>query len=235
MLQITNINTHYNGIHVLRDLSLTVDPGEIVTLVGANGAGKTTLLLSISGIVKPSKGKIHFMGQDLTLMAPDEIVKVGIVHVPEGRGIFQRLNVEENLEIGAYLVKDRNTLKEKIEKVYSYFPILSDRRKQSAGTLSGGEAQMLAIGRGLMTDPKLLLLDEPSSGLAPMIVKQIFEMIQKINSNGVSILLVEENAKKTLQIARRAYVLEVGKIVKQGSSSELIGDPSIQKAFLGIS
>ena len=233
MLQVEHIDVYYDHIHALRNVSLKVDRGEIVCLIGANGAGKTTLLSTLSGLIKPKNGHINYNNYRLNDIKPEKIVRHGIVQSPEGRGIFHRLTVDENLEVGAFLTKDKAIVKKRKEIVFSHFPILKERRKQSAGTLSGGESQMLAIGRALMSEPKLLLLDEPSLGFAPRIVKQIFDIIVKINKRGIAILLVEQNAMKALEISGRAYVLEVGRIVNEGLPEDLLKDSAIQKAYLG--
>ncbi|WP_045211733.1 ABC transporter ATP-binding protein [Desulfonatronovibrio magnus] len=234
MLKVNNIHTYYGNIHAIKGLSLQVDKGEIVTLIGSNGAGKSTTLMSISGITRPKKGTISFEGQDITSTLTDKIVAMGVTQVPEGRMIFPRLNVYENLLMGAYLRKDRKGIKKDEERSFELFPILKERRKQAGGTLSGGEQQMLAIARALMARPKLLLLDEPSLGLAPIVVENIFEVITQINQEGVTILLVEQNAQMALQIANRGYVLETGKIIMEGEAQDLMNDKSIQAAYLGI-
>lgn len=233
MLTIDSINVYYDRICALRDVSLSMAHGEIVTLIGSNGAGKTTLLLTLSGILKPLSGQILFEGQDLIAQDADAIVQRGIIQVPAGRGLFRRMTVEENLDVGAYLVRDKEQIETRKHDVFTYFPLLKTRREQEAGTLSGGEAQMLSIGRALMAGPRLLLLDEPSSGLAPKIVSQIFEIIQQINRHGVAVLLVEQNAAKALEISQRAYVLNVGKVVEEGPAEGLLADPAVQRAYLG--
>ena len=233
MLKLSNIHTFYGKIEALKGIDIHVEKEEIVCLIGANGAGKTTTLLTISGIVRPKTGKIVFNNEDITDLAPDKIVKLGVVHVPEGRRIFPELTVEENLILGAYTKKDKNKIKNDLEKVFFLFPILKERYKQIAGTMSGGEQQMLAIARGLMSEPKILLLDEPSLGLAPKIVEKIFEIITEINSQGTSILLVEQNANMALQISSRGYVIETGKITLEGSSKELLNNENVKKAYLG--
>ena len=212
MLKIEDINVYYGNIHALKGVSLDINEGEIVTLIGANGAGKSTLLKTISGLLKPKNGSILFEGQSISGKVAQTIVKQGLSHVPEGRRVFANMSVEENLELGAYLRKDKQGIKEDFEKVYNLFPRLLERRKQLSGTLSGGEQQMLAMGRALMARPKLLLLDEPSMGLAPLLVKTIFRIIEEINKSGTTILLVEQNANMALSIADRAYVIETGKI-----------------------
>ncbi|MCS7286152.1 MAG: ABC transporter ATP-binding protein [Anaerolineae bacterium] len=234
LLVLENVHTYYGNVHALKGISLTVEEGEIVTLIGANGAGKTTTLKTISGLIKPREGKIIFDGHELNRIPAHKIVHMGISHAPEGRKIFPTLTVEENLMLGAYsLGNDRKTIETNKERVFALFPRLAERRKQLAGTLSGGEQQMLAIGRALMSKPRLLLLDEPSLGLAPMLVKAIFETIKEINRQGVTILLVEQNAKAALKLAHRAYVLETGRIVLSGFSHELVQDERVRKAYLG--
>jgi branched-chain amino acid transport system ATP-binding protein len=233
MLKIDDINVYYGNIHALKGVSLDINEGEIVTLIGANGAGKSTLLKTISGLLKPKNGSILFEGQSISGKVAQAIVKQGLSHVPEGRRVFANMSVEENLELGAYLRKDKQGIKEDFEKVYNLFPRLLERRKQLSGTLSGGEQQMLAMGRALMARPKLLLLDEPSMGLAPLLVKTIFRIIEEINKSGTTILLVEQNANMALSIADRAYVIETGKIVLSGSSDELNQSDQIRMAYLG--
>jgi branched-chain amino acid transport system ATP-binding protein len=233
MLKIEDINVYYGNIHALKGVSLAINEGEIVTLIGANGAGKSTLLKTISGLLKPKNGSILFEGQSISGKVAQAIVKQGLSHVPEGRRVFANMSVEENLELGAYLRKDKQGIKEDFEKVYNLFPRLLERRKQLSGTLSGGEQQMLAMGRALMARPKLLLLDEPSMGLAPLLVKTIFRIIEEINKSGTTILLVEQNANMALSIADRAYVIETGKIVLSGSSDELNQSDQIRMAYLG--
>jgi branched-chain amino acid transport system ATP-binding protein len=233
MLKVDNIDVFYRNIQALKGVSLEINEGEIVTLIGANGAGKSTLLKTISGLLKPKNGDILYEGQSIAGKAAQTIVKQGISHVPEGRRIFANLTVEENLELGAYLRKDKHGIREDIEKVYQQFPRLHERRKQLAGTLSGGEQQMLAIGRALMARPRLLLLDEPSMGLAPLLVKSIFRIIEEINSNGTTILLVEQNANMALSIADRAYVIESGRVVLSGSAEELTANEQVKMAYLG--
>ncbi|MDQ0974361.1 branched-chain amino acid transport system ATP-binding protein [Neobacillus niacini] len=233
MLKIEDINVYYGNIHALKGVSLDINEGEIVTLIGANGAGKSTLLKTISGLLKPKNGNILFEGQPISGKVAQAIVKQGLSHVPEGRRVFANMSVEENLELGAYLRKDKQGIKDDFEKVYNLFPRLLERRKQMSGTLSGGEQQMLAMGRALMARPKLLLLDEPSMGLAPLLVKTIFRIIEEINKSGTTILLVEQNANMALSIADRAYVIETGKIVLSGSSDELNQSDQIRMAYLG--
>ncbi|HHV96318.1 MAG TPA: ABC transporter ATP-binding protein [Clostridiaceae bacterium] len=233
MLELNNIDVHYGVIHALKNISLKVEKGEIVTLIGANGAGKTTTLRTISGLIKPSKGTITFKGQRIDGASAPEIVKAGISHVPEGRRIFPDMTVRENLELGAFLRKDKDEIQKDMELVFARFPILKNRSKQNAGTLSGGEQQMLAIGRALMARPELLLMDEPSMGLAPLLVNEIFSIIKEINEQGTTILLVEQNANIALSIADRAYVIETGSIVLEGSGKELANSEQIKKAYLG--
>ena len=234
MLEIDNIDVHYGGIHALRGVSLKVEQGEIVTLIGANGAGKTTTLRAISGLLRPSKGTVKFDGQLITGVAPHVIVGRGLVMAPEGRGIFANMTVEENLEIGAFLRRDKAGIQKDKDHALSLFPRIKERLAQNAGTLSGGEQQMLAIARALMSRPKLLLLDEPSLGLAPQIVALIFKIVRMIAAEGTTILLVEQNAFQALGVAKRAYVLEVGKIVIEGPAKQLASDDKIRKAYLGI-
>jgi branched-chain amino acid transport system ATP-binding protein len=233
MLEINHLNVYYHAIHALKDVSLELERGEIVAIIGANGAGKTTTLNAISGILTPASGQMLLNNQDLTQMRPAEIVQHGIVQVPEGRKIFTRMSVKENLEMGAYSLKDQKRIDENMRKVFKIFPRLEERQRQPGGTLSGGEQQMLAMGRGLMADPQLLLLDEPSMGLAPILVDQIFEVIQEINQRGVSILLVEQNANRALSIADRAYLFETGSVVLTGRASELRENPLVKEAYLG--
>lgn len=233
MLEIKNLDVHFGVIQALRDISITVNDGEIVTLIGANGAGKTTTLRSVSGLKKPTKGSIILDGKDITAASTKDRVAMGLSQVPEGRRVFSTMSVLENLELGAYLRRDKAEIIKDIKMVYDLFPVLADRKKQSAGTLSGGEQQMLAIGRALMSRPKILCLDEPSMGLAPILVKQIFEIIKDINKKGTTILLVEQNAVMALQIATRAYVMETGSIVLTGTGSELMQSDDIRKAYLG--
>lgn len=233
MLEVKNLNVHYGVIHALKDVSMEVKEGEIVSLIGANGAGKTTLLHSISGLLKKTSGDIMFLGHSLNKTSAKNIVKEGITQVPEGRHIFPGMSVYENLIIGAYLRKDKEGIKEDLNNIYQRFPILKQRSNQDASTLSGGEQQMLAMGRALMARPKILLLDEPSMGLAPILVKEIFQIIKDINAEGTTVLLVEQNAKMALLIANRGYVMETGKIVMSGTGAELIESSDIQKAYLG--
>ena len=233
MLKVENINVYYGAIHALKGISVEVKEGEIVTLIGANGAGKSTILRTISGLLRTKTGNILFEGNSVATMAPEEIVKKGISQVPEGRRIFANMTVEENLELGAYIRSDKPGIRKDIDKVFERFPRLGERRKQIAGTLSGGEQQMLAIGRALMSQPRLLLLDEPSMGLAPLLVKEIFSIIKEINASGTTILLVEQNANMALSIAHQAYVLETGRITLSGSAKELMESEEVRKAYLG--
>lgn len=233
MLQVNDINVYYGNIQALKGVSLEINEGEIVTLIGANGAGKSTLLKTISGLAKPKQGDIIFEGSSISGKVAQTIVKKGISHVPEGRRVFSNMSVEENLELGAYLRKDKQGIREDFSKVYDLFPRLLERRKQLSGTLSGGEQQMLAMGRALMARPRLLLLDEPSMGLAPLLVKTIFRIIEEINNTGTTILLVEQNANMALSIASRAYVIETGKIVLSGTPDELNQSDQIKNAYLG--
>jgi len=233
MLKVDNINLYYGVIQALKDISLEVKQGEIVTLIGANGAGKTSTLRAISGLEPLKSGSVTFKGSPLNKVPANKIVSLGLSHVPEGRRVFPQLSVLENLELGAYLRKDKAGIKQDMEMVFSKFPRLKEREKQQAGTLSGGEQQMLAIGRALMNRPEMLILDEPSMGLAPLVVKDIFDTIVEINKSGTTVLLVEQNANMALAIAHRAYVLETGKIVKSGDAKELLNDESIKSAYLG--
>lgn len=233
MLEIKDLHVHYGVIEALKGISLEVNEGEIVALIGANGAGKTTMMQSISGIVKKSGGEINFLNESIMKANPKHIVEMGLTQVPEGRRIFTGMSVYENLMMGAFLRKDKDGIKRDYEKVCEQFPILKERMNQDASTLSGGEQQMLAMGRALMTKPKLLLLDEPSMGLAPILVKEIFNIIEEINKSGTTVLLVEQNAKMALSIAHRAYVLETGKVVMSGTGEELAKSPDVQKAYLG--
>lgn len=233
MLKVENLCVSYGAINALRGISFEVHKGEIITLIGSNGAGKTTTLHAISNIIKKQSGSVVFEGTDITNFSADKIVKQHLIQVPEGRRIFANLSVRENLELGAYLRNDKAGIKRDMEMVYELFPRLKERLKQNAGTLSGGEQQMLAMGRALMEQPSLLLLDEPSMGLAPILVDEIFEIIKKINKTGTTILLVEQNAFKALSIANRAYVLETGSITRTGNAEELISDPAVKEAYLG--
>ncbi len=233
MLKLDNINLYYGVIHALKNISLEVEQGEIVTLIGANGAGKTSTLRAISGLEPIKSGNITFKGSPLNKVPSNKIVSLGLSHVPEGRRVFPELTVMENLELGAYLRKDKAGIKQDLEIVFSKFPRLKEREKQAAGTLSGGEQQMLAIGRALMNRPEMLLLDEPSMGLAPLVVKDIFDTLVEINKSGTTVLLVEQNANMALAIAHRAYVLETGKIVTSGNAQDLLNDAAIKNAYLG--
>lgn len=233
MLEINNIEVHFGVIHALKGITLKVEDGEIVTLIGANGAGKTTTLRTISGLKKPTSGTIVLDGNDITSTTAQQRVQMGISQVPEGRRVFSTMTVLENLELGAFLRKDKREIARDLKRVYESFPILLDRRKQAAGTLSGGEQQMLAIGRALMSRPKILTLDEPSMGLAPILVQEIFSIIKEINQSGTTILLIEQNASMALQIANRAYVMETGSIVLSGTGTDLMQSEDIKKAYLG--
>ncbi len=233
MLQVKEIDVYYGAIHALKKLSLEVEQGKIVTLIGANGAGKTTTLKTISGLLRPVSGTITYKGVDLTKVPPEKIVGMGISQVPEGRRVFAPMTVQENLEMGAYLRKDKKEVQRDMELVFERFPRLRERRRQLAGTLSGGEQQMLAIGRALMARPELMLMDEPSMGLAPLLVREIFEIIKDINSRGTTILLVEQNAHMALSIAHKAYVVETGGIVLEGSPEQLMKSEEVKKAYLG--
>ena len=233
MLAVRNLSVHYGTIQAIKGISFDVAEGEIITLIGANGAGKTSTLHALSGIIKKSGGEVVFDGADITAVAPDKIVRAGLVQSPEGRRVFANLTVRENLEMGAFTRSNRAEIKTDFEMVYDTFPRLRERIKQPAGTLSGGEQQMLAIGRALMSRPRLLLLDEPSMGLAPILVDEIFSVINKINATGATILLVEQNAFKALSIAHRAYILETGSIIKSGPASDIINDKAVKEAYLG--
>ncbi len=232
-LEVDHIDVYYGAIHALKGLSLEVEEGSIVTLIGANGAGKTTTLKSISGVLRPKNGSIRFQGKDLNKIPPEKIVGMGICHVPEGRRVFASMSVMENLEMGAYLRRDKAGIADDLDNVFERFPRLKERVKQLAGTLSGGEQQMLAIGRALMSHPQLLLMDEPSMGLAPILVQEIFNIIKDINQKGTTILLVEQNANMALSIANKAYVIETGQIVLSGDAHELSQSDEVKKAYLG--
>lgn len=234
LLELNNIHAYYGKIHALKGISLTVDSGEIVTLIGSNGAGKTTTLRTIAGLMQPRQGSVVFAGENVYLSKPHQIISKGISMVPEGRGIFAKMTVAENLEMGAFYRNDRESIQKDIEHAYELFPRLSERRKQLAGTMSGGEQQMLSTARALMAKPKLILMDEPSMGLAPVLVDLIFETIQRINKEGVTVLLVEQNALMSLSIAHRGYVLQTGEIVLSDHAKALKNNPSVQKAYLGI-
>lgn len=233
VLSLQEIETYYGEINALQGISLDVMEGEIVSLIGSNGAGKTTTLKTISGLLKPRRGKIIFRGKNIEILPAHEVAGMGIAHVPEGRKIFPRLTVQENLEMGAFRIKDQARLKSSIEKVYELFPRMRERHRQKGGTLSGGEQQMLAMGRALMSEPDILLLDEPSMGLAPLLVDHIFQVIKTLNSQGMTILLVEQNALKALKIASRGYVLQTGRVVLSGKGSELLDNKLVKEAYLG--
>ena len=233
MLSIENLNVYYGVIHALHDVSLSVAAGEIVTLIGSNGAGKSTTLMSLSGLLQPASGKVEFEGNNLLDISPHRRVSAGLVQVPEGRRVFATLTVSENLDLGSYARRDKAKAQEDLQEVYDLFPRLHERRSQQAGTLSGGEQQMLAVGRALMSRPRLLLLDEPSLGLAPLLVKEIFNVVKRIRDRGVTVLLVEQNAHMALAIADRAYVLETGRIVMTGPAQEIAGDARVKAAYLG--
>lgn len=233
MLKVENLHVYYDAIHAIKGVSLEVVQGEIVTLIGANGAGKTSILRTISGLEKAKEGKIEYLGRSIASQPAHDIVKMGISQVPEGRRVFTNMSVTENLELGAYLSKDKKAKLASMKRVFEHFPRLYERRTQIAGTLSGGEQQMLAMGRALMSKPKLMMLDEPSMGLAPILVRQIFSIIKEIHKEGTTILLIEQNAHMALSIAHRGYVLETGKIVMQGSAQELLASEEIKNAYLG--
>ena len=233
MLKVEKLNIHYGNIHALKDISFEVEKGEIVTLIGANGAGKTSTLQAVSGLIKSSSGEITLKDQKITYMDANKLIPLGMAHVPEGRRVFAQMSVEENLQLGAYTIRDKKQIESDIEKMYERFPRLKERRKQLAGTMSGGEQQMLAIGRALMSRPEIILMDEPSMGLAPILVQEIFEIIKEINGSGTTVLLVEQNANMALQIAHRAYVLETGEIVLSGKGKELLNNAQVKKAYLG--
>jgi branched-chain amino acid transport system ATP-binding protein len=233
LLELNDVRTYYGNIRALKGISIEVNEGEIVCLIGGNGAGKSTTLMTISGVLTPEEGDILYRGRSIVSMRPDDIVQMGICQVPEGRMIFPLLTVMENLDLGAYLRKDKNGIKEDLDRVFGFFPVLRERSNQAGGTLSGGEQQMLAIGRALMARPKLLLLDEPSLGLAPILVDAIFEIIGQINDQGTTILLVEQNAQLALQFSHRGYVLETGEIALSDTSAELLKNEQVKKAYLG--
>ena len=233
LLELDNVKTHYGNIRALKGISIQVAEGEIVCLIGGNGAGKSTTLMTISGVLTPVEGDVLYRGQSIVSVRPDNIVQMGICQVPEGRMIFPVLTVMENLDLGAYLRKDKDGIKQDIDRVFELFPVLRERSKQAGGTLSGGEQQMLAIGRALMARPKLLLLDEPSLGLAPILVDAIFEIIRQINNQGTTILLVEQNAQLALQFSNRGYVIETGEIALADNSAELLKNEQVKKAYLG--
>lgn len=233
VLSLENVETYYGKIHALRGISLSVQQGQIVTLLGANGAGKSTTLRTISGLVRCAKGRVVFLGEDITRVNPHDIVRRGLIQIPEGRRIFKGMSIQENLELGSFTLKDDAERRRRMARVFDIFPILEQRRSQDASLLSGGEQQMLAMGRGLMTEPKLLLLDEPSMGLAPFLVQEIMRIIRRLNEDGVTILLVEQNAKVALKLADYGYVLETGRIVMESDAASLQQDESIIKAYLG--
>ncbi len=233
MLKVENLNVYYDAIHALKDVSFEVKQGEIVTLIGANGAGKTTTLHTVSGLIHPKNGKITFLDKEIQHTEAHNILKMGLAHVPEGRRIFAQMNVQENLEMGAFTRKDRGNLDKDMEWVFACFPRLKERRRQLAGTLSGGEQQMLAMGRAVMSAPKMIMLDEPSMGLSPILVTEIFKIVKKLKEQGTTVLLVEQNAKMALSVADRAYVLETGRIVLEGKASDLLGNEDVKKAYLG--
>ena len=233
MLEIKDLNVFYGAIHALKGISLTVADGELVSLIGANGAGKTTTLHAISGLLPAASGSILLDGTDLQKVPANTIIGLGMAHVPEGRHVFARMTVEENLRMGAYILRDQKQIAENLERVYGHFPRLKERRRQLAGTLSGGEQQMLATGRALMTNPKIVLMDEPSMGLSPLLVKEIFAIIQQLHESGITILLVEQNAKMALAVSDRAYMLETGTISMEGPAAELAADDRVRKAYLG--
>ncbi len=233
MLQIEDLQVYYGVINAIKGVSFEVNKGEVIALIGANGAGKTTILHTITGLVAPKSGKIIFEGRDLVKVPAHKIISLGLSHVPEGRRVFQQLTVYENLQLGAFILKDQKQINKNLEYVYEHFPRLKERKNQVAGTLSGGEQQMLAMGRALMSNPSILLMDEPSMGLSPLLVNEIFRIIKEVSSDGTTVLLVEQNAKKALSIADRAYVLETGKISLEGRATDLINDEKVKKAYLG--
>lgn len=233
MLEVKNLSVHYGMIQAVRNVDFTVNEGEIVSLIGANGAGKSTILKTLSGLIHPSEGEIVYLGENIASTSAKKIVEKGLVQVPEGRHVFPGLTVKENLELGAFLRKDKEEIQKDMETVFERFPILKERKDQDAQTLSGGEQQMLAMGRALMSRPKLLLLDEPSMGLAPIFIREIFKIIQEIQKTGTTVLLIEQNAKMALSISNRAYVLETGSVVLSGTGQELLESDEIQKAYLG--
>ncbi len=235
MLEVQNVHAYYGKIHALKDVSLNIDKGEIVTLIGANGAGKSTTLRTISGLLKPREGAIQLNGEDLTRFEPHKIVTKGVIQVPEGRRIFGQLTVTENLDMGAFTCRDSKLNEENLDRVFTLFPRLKERRRQVAGTLSGGEQQMLAMGRALMANPEILLLDEPSMGLAPVLVDSVFETIQKLHASGTTILLVEQNARMALQVASRGYVIQTGEVVLDDSADSLNENEMVRKVYMGES
>lgn len=234
VLEIKDIHTYYGRVHALKGVSLTVEQGEIVALLGSNGAGKSSTLKSISGLVRPKSGEILFEGKRLNDLPAHMIVSLGVVHVPEGRQVFSTLTIEENMELGGFALKDKSNLEKNKSRMFDYFPILKERRNQMAGTLSGGEQQMLAMARGLMGEPKLMMFDEPSMGLAPLIVNSIMELIRDINKKGITVLLVEQNARAALKLANKGYVIETGEIVLSGDATDLTTNDKVIKAYLGI-
>lgn len=233
MLEVKDLEVYYGVIQAIKGISFHVDKGEVIALIGANGAGKTTTLHTVTGLISPKKGHVLFEGKDITKVPAHKIVSMGMAHVPEGRRVFAELSVYENLKMGAYTRKDKNEIEESLKNVYKRFPRLEERKNQMAGTLSGGEQQMLAMGRALMSKPKIILMDEPSMGLSPIMVNEIFDIIRSVSESGTTVLLVEQNAKKALSIADRAYVLETGNIVLEGKAKDLLEDDSIKKAYLG--
>ncbi|HIX49527.1 MAG TPA: ABC transporter ATP-binding protein [Candidatus Mediterraneibacter caccavium] len=233
MLEVKDLEVYYGVIQAIKGISFHVDKGEVIALIGANGAGKTTTLHTVTGLISPKNGHVLFEGKDITKVPAHKIVSMGMAHVPEGRRVFAELSVYENLKMGAYTRKDKNEIEESLKNVYKRFPRLEERKNQMAGTLSGGEQQMLAMGRALMSKPKIILMDEPSMGLSPIMVNEIFDIIRSVSESGTTVLLVEQNAKKALAIADRAYVLETGKIVLEGKAKDLLEDDSIKKAYLG--
>jgi branched-chain amino acid transport system ATP-binding protein len=233
ILEVKDIQVHYGAIEALRGISIEVKEKQVVALIGANGAGKTTTLRAVSKMLRPTRGSLRFLGEDVTRLQSHELVARGMAHAPEGRGIFLNLTVKENLDLGAFLRRDRDGISKDADRAYALFPILAERRNQVAGTLSGGEQQMLAVGRALMSRPKLMLLDEPSLGLAPQVVEKIFSVLREVNAEGVALLLVEQNAHKALRLAHRAYVLETGNVVMTGTGQELLASPEVRKAYLG--
>ena len=233
MLEVKDLEVYYGVIQAIKGVSFQVNQGEVIALIGANGAGKTTILHTVTGLLSPKKGQVLFEGRDITKVPAHKIVSMGMAHVPEGRRVFAELSVYENLKMGAYTRKDKSEIEESLANVYKRFPRLEERKNQMAGTLSGGEQQMLAMGRALMSKPKIILMDEPSMGLSPILVNEIFDIIQAVSESGTTVLLVEQNAKKALSIADRAYVLETGNIVLEGNAKDLLEDDSIKKAYLG--
>lgn len=233
MLKVEDLQVYYGVINAIKGVSFEVNEGEVIALIGANGAGKTTILHTITGLVSPKSGHVFFEGKDITKVPAHKIVSMGMAHVPEGRRVFQQLSVSENLKLGAFILKDKDRIEKNLEYVYNHFPRLKERENQVAGTLSGGEQQMLAMGRALMSNPRIILMDEPSMGLSPLLVSEIFEIIKEVSKDGKTVLLVEQNAKKALSIADRAYVLETGKIALSGDAKELMNNDQIKKAYLG--